>query len=369
MTMWILKTLHHWFGVAFAAFFFVIAISGVWVTLDRYIAATLFIPEFRASVQELSPEETAEKLGSVSQAYAPDGLLKVETPTRGRAAYKVTFKNGETVYLNQGSLSPIPAARSGEISQFMRRLHVTLLGAFGIGHQIVVWTGLIGIVLAVMGYIIAIPQLRSFRKDRLLLPKEISFRDVRRTHLSSGVAFGAFVIFFGFTGWCIGEPDEAGLVMRSFDGSAERPTNFKMQNMPPELQISLDDIALQSAKALPDHLIRQIEFGEDESAGLIFVRMKKGRDFSSFGHSRIGFERQSGTVAFIDHGEKLGAGTRIVNAAFRFHSGYEMGIIYQIVLCVIGLVTALLSAMGLLSYCLKWKRKLSKLKMSSKVGP
>ena len=92
MTMWILKTLHHWFGVAFAAFFFVIAISGVWVTLDRYIAATLFIPEFRASVQELSPEETAEKLGSVSQAYAPDGLLKVETPTRGRAAYKVTFK-------------------------------------------------------------------------------------------------------------------------------------------------------------------------------------------------------------------------------------------------------------------------------------
>lgn len=155
MTLWIMKTLHHWFGVVFSSFLIVLSLSGIWLTLSLHI-----------------------------------------------------FPAGLNAFLDP-------------VTEIVRRIHINLLNPFGIGHELVIWSGLIGGFLAGLGLIIFIPQWRIFTKRELLWPRGLSFKSLRRSHASTGVLSAFFVGVYCLTGWAAGEPEDAKQILGdSLSGTA-----------------------------------------------------------------------------------------------------------------------------------------------------
>lgn len=358
MTLWIIKILHHWFGVAFAAFFFVISLSGVWLVLDKHVVTSITNSEFRASISAQTQTEAGNIVGDIFSSYPIDEVSQIEFPIKGRAAYVVTMRSGNTIYLTQKSLTAFQPNSSGPVARFMRRVHTNLLNPWGIGHDIVIWTGIVAIFLSVLGLLIVIPQRRSFRKNRILGPREMTFKDMRRAHLSSGLVFSVFIIFFSATGWAIGEPEEVRQILASETVSEKLsttpiPTSIPIQN--------ISQMIVAGMSEFPDERLTLVSITEQDQDKIIELRLGDKNDFSAQGHSQMSFELETGAVLAMSRGAELHATSRALINMYALHTGEGKGLFYKILIALLGIAVAIVSIAGLLSYILKWRIKIVKL--------
>ena len=201
---------------------------------------------------------------------------RIGFPVKERPVYFVELTNGTAVYFEDAKLTIAGEVTPSLVTNFMVRIHTNLLNPWGIGHEIVIWTGLVAIFLSILGLMIFIPSRRSFRKNRVLLPQELTFKDVRRTHLSSGIVFSFFIVFFGATGWMIGEPEDARQVLSSsvettLHTSEGQPFIVTQKNVPQIIENALTK--------LPNHTLTLVDFSRREQSQAIILYTKTANDF------------------------------------------------------------------------------------------
>lgn len=354
MILWILKTLHHWFGVVFAAFFFVVSLSGSWLVLDKYVISPEMPEAFQGQIEDLTRVREIAFIDEILQRYPIDNLSRIEFPVRERAVFDLTLRDGQSAYLGPKTLELIDVPAPGAITQFMTRLHKNLLNPWSIGHEIVIWTGLIAIFLSVLGLIIFVPVRRSFRKNRVLLPRELTFKDVRRTHLSSGLVFSAFIIFFGVTGWIIGEPEDAKAIL-----SASNNTSIQFSERSAILAPSekVSGIVGEALSSFPNQRLAVIDFAKEEQKQVLYLFTKTPNDFSLSGNRQIKIELQSGGTRIISLGDGKSLASQTLDNVYSLHTGDGRSLLYKLMISILGVAVSIVSLMGLLSYALKWRMK------------
>ena len=355
MMHWIMKTLHHWFGAIFAAFFFVISISGSWLVIDKYV----FVPSLPVEQSQLAGSKTLEQdrafVSKLMEIYPLEDISQIKFPIEEQPFYAVKLSNGRVDYFHKSSLAVFEKPMSGPVTKFMNRIHTNLLNPWSIGHEIVIWTGLIAIFLTVTGLLIFIPSRRSFRKNRILLPRELSFKDVRRTHLSSAVVFSGFIVFFGATGWVIGEPEAARQVLSSQEAVPIEVSETLVAT------IKAGDISktLEAVKTqLPGQKITVIEFSKDIQNEAIYLHTKKADDFALHGNERFKIDLAEGKLLQLVSGDGKAFASNMLNNAYALHTGEGRSVFYKIMISILGVIVAIVSLMGLLSYILKWRMKI-----------
>ena len=352
-----MRTLHHWFGAVFAAFFFVISVSGSWLVIDRHVFVPFVTTKLSQGEVVITHAQKNAFISEILEIYPVEKVSRIGFPVKERPVYFVELTNGTAMYFEDAKLTIAGEVTPGLVTNFMVRIHTNLLNPWGIGHEIVIWTGLVAIFLSVLGLMIFIPSRRSFRKNRVLLPQELTFKDVRRTHLSSGIVFSFFIVFFGATGWMIGEPEDARQVLSSsvettLHTSEGQPFIVTQKNVPQIIENALTK--------LPNHTLTLVDFSRREQSQAIFLYTKTANDFALYGNSRIKIDLSEGIarVFSLDDGETLLSTT--FHNAYSLHTGQGRNLLYKLMISVLGIVVAIVSLMGLLSYSLKWRVKISR---------
>jgi len=94
---WIMKTLHHWFGAIFAAFFFVISISGSWLVIDKYV----FVPSVPVEQRQLAGSKTLEQdrafVSKMMRIYPLEDISQVKFPIEEQPFYTVKLSDGRLI--------------------------------------------------------------------------------------------------------------------------------------------------------------------------------------------------------------------------------------------------------------------------------
>ena len=350
-----MRTLHHWFGAAFAAFFFVISVSGSWLVIDRYV----FVPSVTTKQNQgdviRTPVGDSIFVSRILEAYPLERISRISFPIKEKPVYLVELTNGTAVYFEDAKLTIAGEVTPGLVTNFMVRIHTNLLNPWGIGHEIVIWTGLIAIFLSVIGLIIFIPSHRSFRKNRVLLPKELTFKDVRRTHLSSGIVFSFFIIFFGATGWMIGEPEDARQILSP---SIETPLHATKEQPLILTQKNVPEIIEDAFTKLPEHTLTLVDFSRREQSQAIYLHTKTANDYTLYGTGRIKIDLSEGVISAHSLGDDKTLLSTVFHNAYSLHTGQGRNLLYKLLIAILGIVVATVSLMGLLSYSLKWRVKI-----------
>lgn len=350
MTGWMLRTLHHWVGAAFAAFFFLICVSGVWLTLSSNIGETLSNKQFRQTVQLYTPAEAIEPITSIAKQYGPENVTSVSFPRRGRSAFLVERTTQPDLYLNQDTMVLIAEKDEGAFSGFMRGLHVRLLAVFGAGEGLVIATGLIVVYLVINGLIIFVPVRRSFDAKAILGPKKHSFAAYRRSHISTGLVMSGFIILFGLTGWIVGEKEPAMQVMQSFDSPERRLVTVT----PPS-----NETAATLFSAFEGSRVSAASF-QPQGADM-FVKVQFAKRGSTFpdGHEALVYQLGSSNVTEMQKADNIGMASVFAGNADALHTGSGLGWFYQFMLVVTGAFTALMTVWALASYGIRWSRRIT----------
>lgn len=332
--------MHHWLGVLFGAFFFVTCVSGVFVmVLQAFDTA----PEGRqlSNAQILDDIAVFERRG----LFPDDADLIVTPPKASRAGYLFRYGNGLVQVYDDAQAAPRARNQGSGFATMMWNIHANLLNLFGIGHSIVIWSGMVGAYLALLGVIIFIPRRRTFRKNSILHPQELSFREVRRAHFSSGIVFFICVIFFGITGWAAGAPNVAEDILRPrLDLNKELP--------PPENFQTLTQLLELEHSGESSERLTQIRFDLKNRESLVFVYLTAETDART---RRRVYSRDNGQTVSLETAVPTGFAASLNFNMAEWHSGKGGGFLAKLLLCLSGLIAGLIALTGLISYIWRWK--------------
>ncbi len=362
MQFWMIKAMHRWLGLAFGAFFFVICLSGVVVTLDQMVRGS-GSGSSSGQAQIARPLPVAQIIEDMvafeRRALLPEGAdILIDLPTSisgpisapisegAQAAYSFRQINGDVALYADGQSPAALANRGSAFSALMWNVHANLLNLFGAGNRLVIWSGMAGAYLSLLGLIIFIPRRRTFRKNSILHPQELSFREVQRAHFSSGIVFFVLVIFFGVTGWAAGTPQTAEDILR--------PQSADLSYSPaPDIAPRFEQI-LQTAMGQMNRgeYMSHIRLTEDDGRDAVYIYM--GSDDAAMTR-RIVIDRKLGKVVAQDERAPQSIGVTLNANMADWHSGAGQGVLYKILLCAAGLIAGLIALTGFVTYIWRWK--------------
>lgn len=343
MQFWMIKMMHHWLGVVFGAFFFVICLSGVGVTLDQMRGG--------GNIQAVSEPLPVSQIMDDMAAFERRGLLPkgtqilIDLPSNTQSVYRFRTADAHVTLYADGEANVALPDRGSPASSFMWNVHANLLNLFGRGHGLVIWTGMVGAYVSLLGLIIFVPVRGGFRKNSVLHPQALSFREIRRAHFSSGIVFFVLVIFFGVTGWAAGAPQTASDILR--------PQTADLPYAPaPETAIGFDDVlkaALLGASV--GERITQIRLTQDDRREAVYVYMKSDKSMAR----RVVVDRILGVVAGQETSAPKNFSAKMNAKMAGWHSGKGHGALYKLLLCITGLIAGLIALTGFVSYIWRWK--------------
>ena len=101
-----------------------------------------------------------------------------------------------------------------------------------------------------------------------------------------------------------------------------------------------------------------IEFSKDIQNEAIYLHTKKADDFAIYGNERFKIDLVEGKVLRLTSGDGKAFASNTLNNAYALHTGEGRSVFYKVMISILGVVVAIISLMGLLSYILKWRMKI-----------
>ena len=84
---------------------------------------------------------------------------------------------------------------------------------------------------------------------------------------------------------------------------------------------------------------------------------KQADDFALYGNERFKIDLDRGRLLQLASGDDKTFASRTLNNAYALHTGEGRSVFYKMGLSIFGVIVAIVSLMGLLSYILKWRMK------------
>lgn len=390
-----LVLLHRWFGLAVALFLFISGLTGAVISWDHELDAWLNPQLFHAAS---APDTGAARSGLelASQVEAHDPRVRVNyTLTAlepGHTALmsvegKIDPATGKPYELgyNQVAVDPVSGKLQGtrqwgEVSlarenllPFLYKLHYTMHIPDGWGIEFGVWLmGIIGIVWFVDCFIalyLSFPNLRSWRKSLAFRWKEKGHKLNFDLHRSGGVWVWLLLLILAVTSVSMNLQTQvmrplvakfSTLSPNAFDSRTPQPPDKPVEPLLTREQA----VVLAKAEAakrgwtLPaGGVFYSSSYG---LYGVGFFEADNDHGDGGLGNAWLYFDGRDGSPAGGVIPGTGSAGDIFLQAQFPLHSGRILGLPGRIMISVMGLLVAMLSATGLIIWLRKRRARVVK---------
>lgn len=354
--------LHRWLGFPLGLLFIVVFGTGLIAAFEEMLSRMDFADE-DYQYRETTIAQDADALAVITEGR--DGIRQIIMPTKKTPYYQVELR-GEKFTHAIDNLSQVHHEQSENEGFFRTNLQLHrnfLLGKddfLGItGQSYVAWTGLIALLLSVLGLWLWWPMRKSFRA-RDLVPQGRQRRNFYYAHLTGGVVTLVAVILLGVTGAAITYRPLAKQVLGVDQPHAAQTTQQKNGSETRDTQaLEASWYAwLAAAHAeVPGAELRRIRFPRASSSEpVIEFRFLANGDWLGLANSKVRINTERSTLVDVSRFEEQSVGEKLYAVIVPLHSGRGLHIGYVVVLFVFSLLGTLMVFCGLISFLVKRRR-------------
>lgn len=229
-------------------------------------------------------------------------------------------------------------------------LHYTLL-ADRSGRWAVGALGVFLLMSLVSGLRLAWPRGRKWRGLLRLRPRRGAARATYDLHLASGVYGGLVLLVLAITGAVLALPELAKPVAQRAAPLFESPSLVVQPGAAPRLP--LDELVARAQRVFPGARLAWIETPAHARAALRVNFHQAGEPGTRFPRTNVWLDPYSGAVLATRDGLREGAGDVFLNWMHPLHNGEALGLAGRLIVFVGGLLPSLMLATGLL----RWRQK------------
>lgn len=382
----ILVRLHRWFGLFMAVFLFISGTTGAIISWDHELDEWLNPHLFNSA----STGEPQASLALAAQLEAHDPRLQVTfLPLTLEPGHALTLSvkprlNPETGKLheldfNQVAMDPVTGAIQGkrlwgEVSlarenllPFLYKLHYSMHIPDGFGVELgLLFMGIVGIVWVLDSFValwIAFPSRHAWRKSLAFRWRQGGYKLNFDLHRSGGVWIWLLLLTLAVTsvsmnlGFQVVRP-----LVEQFSPLTPSPfaTRTPVESAVPAL--GREQILALAQQAAVDRQLTDPAGGVFYSPafdvyGVGFFQPGNGHGDGGLGNPRLYFDGQTGAVVGAELPGTGSAGDIFMQAQFPLHSGRIAGVTGRVIVSVLGVLVAVLSATGIVIW---WRKRVSR---------
>ena len=297
----------------------------------------------------------AEIGAAVAKRFPGEPIDAYVLSTSPNLSYQVVLDTSGFVYVNQytGEILGVRPDQM-EFLDYVHQLHLRLLWRGqrdekdeGPGKQIMSWTGVVIIFLALSGLYLWWPRKRFLIKRGST--GRLFWFDL---HNMVGVFSLLFLLALAVTGVMMGFEGTVNPWLYRITGSQPSQPPRKFPAPPAGANLIPVDQAIEMARSvLPGATPFMINV--PEPGGAYLIRLRYPDDRTPGGRSRIILDQYSGQVLFAESSHTAPAGTRIANGNRALHTGDILGIPSKTVMSLASLLLVVQAISGIVMW---WKR-------------
>lgn len=344
----LLRAIHVYAGLILSLLLFVLAVTGSALVYKEAYWRIVY-PELRAPALELDAAHHARGV-AISRARFGDELRSIKLPEPGVGGYHLYLTDGEA-FLSAADFSLIDAWRTGERSMsLLFDLHAHLM-AGDAGERVGGVIGLLGVVMALTGLVLWWPARRRFSLAGLI-PRDVSRRTLLVWHRDMGMVATPLLLVLLLTGSGLVFYDTALAMLRGVFG--READTIEAPAIAPHASAGAVTAAMieRVESALPDARIVFYYPPAGDGAGVHGFRLKRPCELHPNGRSYVDLDGRGQLLRVLDACAQAN-GDRAAHAMYPLHAGKTPSATYKLAVFLGGVVLALLSASGVITYAAK----------------
>ena len=346
------RQVHLWAGLALSLLLLVLGLSGSALVYKEAYWRWVH-PELRAEAPEAWPPEHAAAF-EAARAVLGDEIRSVKLPEPGVTGYHLYLDEGEA-FLSVGDHELLDRWRTGERPMsLLFDLHAHLMAGEG-GERVGGVVALLGAALVLTGAFLWWPARRRFGL-RGLAPTGFSRRQLLASHRDLGMLLSPILLILLLTGGGIVFYGAAGILLNGVFGDSPPPAEAAPElaaerASPPWAGVPL---LAQVEKEFPDARL-VFYYPPRDGNGVHGFRLKRPCEIHPNGRSFL-YTDASGTVLQRTDACASPPGQKALHSVYPLHAGKLDSATYKMLTFLGGLVLAIISATGVLSYIAKLRK-------------
>ena len=361
-----LLRIHRALGLALAAFVVLAGLTGSFLAFHHEIDAAL-APQLhhvvpgptRATLDDIAARIEARHPSLVVGYFVfqpePDRPIRAVMNTRAAAEAGKLDRDaaGHTeVFADPYGGAILGERRFGEIGltrahvvPMVYRLHMSLfLGT--VGQWITATIALLLIVSVAIGFVLALPRVALLPKAVAIKWQASRARTFFDVHRATGVVGGLLLVVLAFTGLYMNLPSVVEPAVAALSPFTPRPASVRTPGAPREQswKAGWDAAVAQARVHQPEHPL--VVLGRVEARGYYQARFMTPDDIMDAGTIRLFLDGRDARLLGRFHDREGSAGDLVRIWQFPLHSGQGFGLPGRIVVCLTGIVPAILAFTG-----------------------
>ena len=350
---------HRWLGIGLGVWFALVGLSGAILVFEDPID-TWLNPHLLTTVSR-GTQLSAQAIVARAEAAYPLGLVeKIRFPASEGEVYRLTmrvkprrvgaerieamFDPTTGVFLGARSLESLGVA-SPDVMRTLYEFHRNVLLG-NAGSNIVGIAGLLLLISAVTGFVLAAPRTRAaLRRIVWVNPRASGTRIAYDFHRSTGIVFAVTLLLATLTGATLVYVNYVRDLVGVFSKVAPFPTvPWQMQTA--DVPLHLDRVIADVKQRFPEHTLLEVHGSPRQAAGHLYY-LKKPGDVHRLGDTIAWINPLSGEMMIERSPRTRTAGEGFMHWLFPLHSGTAFGTAGQIAMAATGVVPMLLVFTGL----------------------
>jgi uncharacterized iron-regulated membrane protein len=311
---------------------------------------------------EITPTETKAAVPTIIEnirATYTNPILKFESlgyPRGAKEPYLAWFSDAADHHIGV-AINPYTGQIMGDYEWetmwhgIIYKLHYSLL-AGDTGILVMGIVALLTVILSITGIILWPGWRRLAAGFKIKWKGHIKRRNFD-IHKVAGIATAVFLLLIGFTGFDLNVPQahiQDAVYAVTVTPKPAEPVSRPIPNQQP---LPLKDLLKRADEIFPDAKITSINFPH-EPKGVLTVGKRQPRESSSWGNTKISFDRFSGEVVQLEDGLKPSRAKAILDQFIPLHFGTFAGIYSLILYFFVGLAPTVLLITGFIMW---WHRR------------
>ena len=349
------RTLHAWGGVSLALLLLLSSVSGsVLVWKNEWVKLSLGETDVAFSA---TPQALASIAQAVEAQFDSNDIYQIQFPTQDFPFAKVTLADSRYAYLDTHGNILDQWVQNERWEEWLYDLHHRLL-LENTGLVIVGFSGMAMILLLVAGVIAFWPLRRGLRLG--FWPKSAARASLQITHRNIGIIEALPLLLTLVTGVLLAFPDKSlQLLLEPFrddDYSLDFAEN--LDTITGADSGSWLQVMERSLASFPDANIRTAQVPNDNSPYRI-IGLQQSGSLHPLGLSKVYIEAYGGWMDIRIDDQAQHVSERLYNLSYPLHTGTFDNVYYKILLTISGILVAILSTLGLVSFIKQFSKTTS----------
>lgn len=335
-----IKLLHRYIGLLLCTIMLTISLTGVLLVWKKeYLWLTL-----EQAGEPVNTGLLAQAIETIEASYAQDEVIFIQLYSEDLSLHKVFLTDRRYAWHNQRGGKIQVWSGNQRWEDFFLDLHHRFLLGNTIGLNIAGFGGLLLLPLIAFGFFLWWPRRKTL--SRGLFPRSRNRVMLIRSHGNIGGVFALPIMLLAITGVILVYPVESRTVLLESIGQGGLATTslevFDVSNGMP----AWSELIQRARDTFPGSRIRSVQPSSTKSAKRS-VNLQQENGWHRLGRTSLTFHGNGELV--INDELKQAMAKRVFGFSYPLHTA-KLGLIYKLVITLVGLAFALLCALGLMSY-------------------